>query len=381
MTSIAFIRKKIGFTSFLWLQKANRYLLLEEPAWFVFSKTIKRYKANTVASQCADRYGLTHDESLSFVNDMRSRIGQMNLPAPVTAKAPEHDDPLTTHLFTPYSLYRYRFGEILFDFSFETSDFESYLHPMICHLETARTEMKVPLFELFAYHDQIVFRLDGIFKGVWTYEETHLVKGLIYMNLINVMFGKTDDFWLMTVHASAITNGQKTILISASPGSGKTTIAAMLHKNGYQLVSDDFVPIDRYSFRAWPFPLAMSVKQGSVNLLSSIYSELEQKPVNRLSDEKSVRYLFPQNPSPFSTTGFPVKEFIFIQYNPTVDFEWEQMDQEKAIKLLFDQSWISTSDGIAGILLNQLSQWSFYKLTYSNNQKALEAITHLFAHD
>jgi hypothetical protein len=381
MSAIHFIKKKIERSYLVWLQESNKYIQLEEPAWFVFRKTVKRHKAETIAKECADRYDLTYEESLTFVNDIRAGIEEMNQPTTIRLNADQYPDELTTYQFKPYSTHFYRFGENLIKFSFETRLFEFYLHPLICHLETAERKDNPSIFELFSYHDEIVFRLNGEVKGVWNNEETHLVKGLIFMYLINVMFDKSDDFWLMTVHASAVTNKQKTILISAGPGSGKTTMAAMLQDRGYRLVSDDFVPIDRYSFYAWPFPIAMSVKQGSVNLLSELYPDLEQKPLTHISPEKSVRYLFPENKQEFSTEAFPVKEFIFIQYDQSVDFEFEKLDQIKGIKLLLDQSWISPTEGIAPILLNQLSQWTFHQLTYSNNQKALDAINNLFDHD
>lgn len=76
-----------------------------------------------------------------------------------------------------------------------------------------------------------------------------------------------------------------------------------------------------------------------------------------------------------------LRSFCIHKYNPSVDFEWEKIDQIKAIKLLLDQSWISPTNGSAEILLGQLSQWSFYLLTYSNNQRAIEAIANLFDHD
>src|SRR5690606_33142888 len=136
------------------------------------------------------------------------------------------------------------------------------------------------LFELFKSQDMIVFRFNGEVKGTWKKDETHLVKGLIFMYLINVIHGKTEADWLMTVHASAISNGRKTILFSAPPNHGKTTIAALLQNRGYKLISDDFVPIDRNSLKAYPFPIAMSVKQTSMDLLASLFPGLEQKPLN-----------------------------------------------------------------------------------------------------
>jgi hypothetical protein len=201
------------------------------------------------------------------------------------------------------------------------------------------------------------------------------------MFLINVIHDKTDADWLMTVHASAITNGKKTILFSAPPNRGKTTIAALLQSRGYQLISDDFVPIDRNFFRAYPFPIAMSVKQTSTDLLASFFPSLEQKPLNYISSEKSVRYLPAIDNTDVINCILPVHEFIFIEYNKSVDFKWEKLDPLKAIMLLLDQAWIAPNNGNAEILFDQFMKNSFYQLTYSDNEKALNTITNLFNND
>lgn len=381
MPELPFLTKKIGLSYLIWLQKPNKYLLLEEPAWFVLNKLAKNYQPSDIACACTARYGHPVSDCFSFVEDIRSTIEQINQPHEIQADARNERAELTNYSFHPYSLHHYRFGNTLIKFSYESALFESYLHPLISHLETADAENNLPHFELFAFDEQIVFRLNAEVKGIWHYDETHLVKGLIFMNLVNVMFDKTDDFWLMTVHASAITNGKETILISAEPGSGKTTMAAMLQNLGYRLVSDDFVPVDKYSFGAWPFPIAMSVKQGAVKLLSSIYPDLEQKPVNFINAEKSVRYVFSEKSHAAIQEANPVKAFVFIQYNSTIDFDWEKLDEVSGVKLLLDQSWISPTEGTAPILLDQLTRWSFYRLTYSNNQKALDTITKLLDHD
>lgn len=381
MPDLPFLKKKIGRSYLIWLQKGNKYLLLEEPAWFVFNKIAKSCKPEDITTACVNRYNTSIKESAAFVQEIQSAIGQMNQPSEIKTHRQKITAELTSYSFKPYSQHGYRFGETIIQFSYESELFESYLHPLISHLETSETENYSPLFELFAFNEQIIFRLNGEVKGAWGYDETHLVKGLIFMNLVNAMFDKDDDFWLMTVHASAITNGKETILISAGPGSGKTTMAAMLQNKGYRLVSDDFVPIDKYSFRAWPFPIAMSVKQGSVNLLSSIYPDLEQKPINYITSEKSVRYIFPEKSHTIIQEASPVKAFIFIEYNSSIDFEWKKLHQVSAVKKLLDQSWISPSKGTAQILLDQLSHWSFYQLTYSSNQKALNTLEKLFAHD
>ena len=381
MPAIQYIKKKIGNSYLVWFQNSNLYLQFEEPAWFVFRKITQRYKTETIAREFAGRYEIPSDESLAFVKEIRSEISKMNLPDK-TATEKNPDAEILNHLsFTPYSTHYYSFGSQQIVFAYDTRTFEYYIHPLIDYFETDQKKSGAPLFELFAHREQIVFRYNGEVKGTWTTDETHLVKGLIFMFLINVIHHKGDDDWLMTVHASAITNGQKTLLFSAGPGNGKTTMAALLQTNGYELISDDFVPIDRKSFCAYPFPIAMSVKQGAMDLLAPLFPALNQKILNYISPEKSVRYLPGNHQANFDRAVHPVKAFIFIEYNPSVDFLWEKLDPVKAMKLLLDQAWVAPTPGNASLLFEWILQLSFFRLTYSNNQKALEAITNLFDHD
>jgi len=381
MSSIKYIKKKIGQTYLVWFQNSNLYTQLEEPAWFVFRKTVNRHKTGTIISDFSWRYGIEMEQSKQFVNDIQSMICQMNQPTPISHLPDNYPEELKSKKFKPYSTRCYQITHNLIEFSFENQQFESYIHPLISYLETVKTNSKLSQFELFQYQDKSVLRLNGEIKGTWTLDNTHRLIGFTYMLLINEMYNKTDDFWLMTVHAAALTNGRKTILIPAESGSGKTTIAALLQSRGYQLISDDFVPIDRQLFQAWPFPIAMSIKSGAMEVLSSVYPDLDNKPIKLTSSKKTVRYLSPEYKPESSMLVSPIKEVISIKYDSTVEFEFKKADKLKSIKLLLDQSWILPNAGNARAFLDQVSQWSFYQLTYSNNEKALEAISKLFDHD
>ena len=378
MQKIPFVKKKIGQSYLVWFQNSNLYTQLEEPAWFVFSKIVKRYKTETIAAECVGRYEFQFDECLQFVKDIRSNIKQMNQLIEYSYREDDYPFELKSKKFIPFSTRRYQLSQNMIEFSFENQEFESYFHPLISYLETDNSFGKISRIEIYEYEEQSVLRLNGEVKGVWSKDSTHRLIGFTYMSMINEMYNKNNDFWLMTVHAAALTNGIKTILIPAESGSGKTTMAALLQSRGYRLLSDDFVPIDREFFRAWHFPIAMSVKQGAVELLSSVYSNLEEKPIRQTAAKKAVRYLTPDYNPELSNIACPVKDVISIKFDPTVEFEFKKADRLKAIKLMLDQSWILPNSGNAGVFLDQVSQWSFYQLTYSNNEKALDAISKLF---
>ncbi len=381
MPAIPYLKKKIGNSYLVWFENSNTYFQFDEPAWFVFTKIRKRYQTITIAREFAIRYEASPETSHTFVTDIRAEVKKMNQPDNVQNTTNHFSNELNEHSFIPWSIRHYNFGDKQIIFSFDSRLLEHYLHPLISHFETSEPGPGNPHFELFAVAGQIVFRFNGEVKGMWNNDESHLVKGMIFMYLINVMHNRSDADWLMTVHASAITNGKKTILFSAAPGSGKTTIAALLQSRGYRLISDDFVPVDRLTLCAWPFPIAMSVKEGSMELLAQILPGLAQKNLNYISPEKSVRYIAPANFQEIIEEIHPVREFIFVHYDTSVDFSLVKLDHINAIKQLLQQAWIAPVSGNAAILLDRVSQISFYELTYSNNQKALDSITNLFDHD
>ena len=147
------------------------------------------------------------------------------------------------------------------------------------------------------------------------------------------------------------------------------------------MISDDFVPIDRKLFQAYPFPIAMSVKEGSVDLLSNHFPKLSEKRLNIPASDKRVRYLPSDQQQEIHKMIFPVREIVFVQYDKAADFSWKKLDPAEGAKKLFDQTWVTPVPGNAALLFERMPQIAFYQLTYSNNQKALDAITNLFGHD
>ncbi|MGD9931349.1 MAG: hypothetical protein AB7U05_15110 [Mangrovibacterium sp.] len=379
MAKVACVKKKIGQSYLVWLQNSNLYFQLEEPAWFVFSKLARRYRPETIAVEFGQRYGLSSEESLAFVTEMRDRVEEFNQPPASFENDRSVMDAFQKYVFTPISVHQYQFGTKVVRFSYEKEGLVKYIHPLVEHLEVDGDQRESSSFELFTCEGRVVFRLDGEVKGYWGKADSEYTKGKIFLELINVLHDKSDSDWLMTVHASAITNGRKTMLFSAEPGSGKTTMAAMLQAEGFHLISDDFVPFDKYSMHAYPFPIAMSVKEGAMRLMTSLYPDLEKRPLHDLGPEKQVRYLPVENHK--MTMIFPAHELVFIKYDQEVDFRMAKLEPIQAIKMLLDQIWVPPSPENVALLFDRLEQFSFYQLVYSNNRKALDAIKQLFDHD
>ncbi|MFA5329519.1 MAG: hypothetical protein WC384_17125, partial [Prolixibacteraceae bacterium] len=138
-------------------------------------------------------------------------------------------------------------------------------------------------------------------------------------------------------------------------------------------VADDFVEIDTANFAAYPFPTALSVKKGSVELLSNWFNTLPEKDVHtRLRVDKEIRLLPMFTDDEFYRRIYPVKFLIFLVYREGSGFQAEKLSASESLKLFFEQSWVSSNPKTIRHFLRWYSKLSCYHLTYSNHNEAID---------
>jgi energy-coupling factor transporter ATP-binding protein EcfA2 len=88
-------------------------------------------------------------------------------------------------------------------------------------------------------------------------------------------FRRTGDFLL--IHAGAVVAPETgdAILLPGGTGSGKTTLVAALISEGFDYLSDEAAAIDPVSNLVYPFPRALAFKQGSWEVVASIWKGVE----------------------------------------------------------------------------------------------------------
>jgi hypothetical protein len=106
-----------------------------------------------------------------------------------------------------------------------------------------------------------------------------------------------------------------------------------------------------------------------------------QKPITVVSPEKSVRFLSSEIQFASSDEMFPVENIFFVSYNRDVEFELKKLRRADALDTVFEQSWIAPTKGNAPNFFKWLMKASFYKLVYSNNQQALDAVSKILEND
>ena len=143
------------------------------------------------------------------------------------------------------------------------------------------------------------YNLSGISEACVEYgSRADTVERLRYEVLLRLIEERSDLIWL---HAGAAAYQGSSVMILGSWGRGKSTLVTSLYANGWTYLSDDVVPLDPNSNRAFPFPLTPMVREDPG----------QELPLERLSElRKTEVLLLPErvcrDPVPISTMVFPV---------------------------------------------------------------------------
>ena len=74
----------------------------------------------------------------------------------------------------------------------------------------------------------------------------------------------------------------------------------------------------------------------------------------------------------------PVKAMVFISFKQGSEFKLNELSVFDALGLYHQEAWVDNSYDNALLFIDWFEQLSFYKLEYSNTDKALNAIQDLF---
>jgi hypothetical protein len=346
---------------------------LEEPAWFILKNLHSNRTTEEISIDFAGRYHITTEESLRFVEEMIAAFTRLK-----ENTFQQHDQVASQEIEPPdtfFAVRSYLINEKSFEICYGSRRIEYMIHPSFAHLEKNVEGEPDFRIEAFASGDHFVLHTAGIF---WREENVNYLKRKLFIELTNLMYGKTADDWLTYIHGSAVSNGKEAVVLTTSSGSGKSTLAGLLCSRGLKFFADDFVPIDNESCLAYPFPAALSVKEGAFPLLLPFYENLKKaKRYEFRGTGKSVRYL----PFPEVKNGYqplPVRSMVFVHYNSSAENSFKKVTALEAIRRFNEEAWIAPSIDNANTFLEWFPELNFYELIYSENEVAIKDIFTLF---
>ncbi|MDA3821703.1 MAG: hypothetical protein PF450_03685 [Bacteroidales bacterium] len=185
--------------------------------------------------------------------------------------------------------------------------------------------------------------------------------------------------WFAWIHGSAVAKGQNATIFTSSSGSGKSTMAALMQSRGYRFVSDDMVYLRQSDRLAYPVPTAMSLKEGSVSVVSNYIPSLKTDKLHFYEfGDRKVCFKKPDCEGSETFNPVVVRTLIFIKYKQGTIFSMKKLSDFEAFQRFHKQAWVNGSKESALAFITWFEELSYYELEYSDTDKAIMEIEKLF---
>jgi hypothetical protein len=138
--------------------------------------------------------------------------------------------------------------------------------------------------------------------------------------------------WLALIHGGAVATAGRAILFPADSGSGKTTLIAYLVRHGFDYLADDTIALTEPDGALAPWPVPLSIKEGSWPVLMPLYPELAEGPSFRAKDQQAR--LLPPPRGDWDVRPMPVQAIIFPRYRPDAGAQLRRLEPLEAIQRL-----------------------------------------------
>jgi hypothetical protein len=188
---------------------------------------------------------------------------------------------------------------------------------------------------------------------------------------------------LISIHAAVAAFDKGCVLLPACAGSGKTTLIAGLIRAGATYFSDELALLDAETLAVRPAPLALTIKDGSLDVLRSAYAEIDALTPHLREDRVRVRYLRPPTASlPVGEDSRPVRWIVFPRYDSTALTTLRPLSRTEGLKRLLAES-VLTPDRLdrrgAQALVRWMRSVECYELPMSSWHEAVGLVTKLAA--
>lgn len=360
---------KIVDVHIVWFVKSNSWALLEEPAWYVYKNFISKIEESRIIKKFSLRYKISEKDSSGFVLPLIEKFSRFE--TPFFYKSTPLNSENCPSIDNFYSSFIYKLNGKVIRISYGTKLMEYMFHALFMQDHISGNAEPCCHLELFESAGRIMLKNGSL---VWAEEDLQLMKRRLFIEITGVIYNRDYTSWLSFIHGSGVGNGKESIILSTSMGSGKSTLAALLVTQGYRFISDDFIPIGLHSLKVFPFPASLSVKEGSLPVLTPYFKSLETAQTYFFRNkDKSVKYL-PLNKYKGFYKPTPVKSILYIKYHSEKENSLKKLSFRESIRKFHEHSWINPSPKHARKFIKWFPGIPCYELVYNSDRYAADQI-------
>lgn len=209
------------------------------------------------------------------------------------------------------------------------------MHPLFSHLETPGVTPQVRFEINTAASGELLLRVDGV-ERIRT-PDTGELAGAVYQSVLEHIHPGVA--WLALIHGAALARNGKGIALPGPSGSGKSTLAAGLMHAGFDYLSDDLIALSAPDGGIQPWPLPLSIKPGSIDVVAARHPGLEQAAPYRTKGLDARLLVPPQDV--WDAEPVPLRCLVFPRFDAAAAAALQRISTFDAIaRLLSDRIWL-----------------------------------------
>ena len=366
--------QSIGQSYILWFERSNSYVVISNAAYnilnlFLKSNSFSQFENELITNNLEEqkRSKALYDELTTFLK--KSNSTNFTIPTDSLSSVEIPDTNIKSW---------YRFGNITVEINFGSPTIEQLFHPQLAHCLIKNPQSKSAVFDIFKIDNSLYLFKNKKLIYTSSTKDYYLLQGRFALELTNVIHEKDSDNWLSTFHASTICNTKEAIMLIGDSGNGKSTLSAILMANGFDLLSDDFSPLYCNDMHLYRYPAAISIKKGAFKIIENEIDVFKTLPTYFNGPKNiNIKYVPPSVNFNTSKKNLPCRKIVYVKYSKDCSSSFHKVSEEKILKTLIPDAWISPKPNHAKQFLNWLSTIEFYELKYSDNHYALQSLTNL----
>ncbi len=194
--------------------------------------------------------------------------------------------------------------------------------------------------------------------------------------------------WLVTtfscrylcIHAAVLEKNDVTLILPAPPGSGKSTMCALLMLSGWRLLSDEHCLVDLNSLDIIPFVRPVSLKNNSIRAIQLAHPEARASQIYDDTLKGRMQYLHPTplswNNSEKTAKG---RYVIFPKYKQNSEIKITPINEVQLFQRILENSFNYSVLGERSFnaIVDWIPQLTAFDLTYSHNNDMLNWVESL----
>jgi HprK-related kinase A len=178
----------------------------------------------------------------------------------------------------------------------------------------------------------------------------------------------------LCIHAAVVEKNNVTVILPAPPGSGKSTMCALMMLDGWRLLSDEHCLLDLSTLEVVPFVRPVSLKNNSIDIIQRHQHDCKKSRVFYNTLKGRIQYLAPTE---YSWKNYKksanANYIIFPKYVSGLKLSISDINQTTLFRRLLENTFNYTVLGERSFhaLTDWLPRLNAIDLQYSDNEQML----------